>query len=366
MKICVVVGALLENDAIGNDVAHQLSVLPDHIPAFVYAEQVSRGGVEKYRIDWPALFDKIDDPENILIYHHCGFWGFGQTILEKAKCRIFIKYHNITPPGFFKPYTRFFRRYASHESFCKKGLEQTKAILKLDKVETFLCASHFNAADFLNHGIDKSKIKIVPPFHKLDDFEDVKTDPELYQELDDGKIKILFVGRLVPNKGHKHMIRVIASYVAMFGPNIRFIIVGGIDPALRSYLNELKRLVKKHQLQKIVSIKGTVTFEKLHTYYKACHFFLLMSEHEGFCLPILEAQFHSLPIIAMNTSVVPETLGENQMLINGPDYQQFAAAIHVLHNRADFRDYIIRNGKQNVQRFSNKTIEETFLKAVLG
>ncbi|CCK79576.1 glycosyltransferase [Desulfobacula toluolica] len=366
MKICVAVGSLLENDAIGNDVAHQLSVLnTNNISAFVYTDQVKRAGTAQYVLDMVALSDLIDDPDNILIYHHGGCWGNGQNILEKARCRIFLKYHNITPPEFFKPYTRFFKKYSNHEKFCRKGIEQTNKILRLNKVSRFLCDSCFNAKDFLNCGIDDSKIKIVPPFHKLDDFKNVEINPDLCQKLDDGKINVLFVGRLVPNKGHKHLIRVIADYTKMYNSDIRLIIVGGIDPNLRLYLDELNTLIKKNKLQEIVHIKGSVTFEELHTYYKACHIFLLMSGHEGFCLPVLEAQFHSLPIVALNTSAVPETMGENQIVFDEPDGQKFAAAIHVLYHNSDFREYIANEGKKNIERFSNKTIEDKFLKAVL-
>jgi len=366
MKICITVSSLLENDAIGNDVVHQLTVLNNNdVSTVVYTDQVARVQMEPYVTNKSKLFDIIDDRDNILIYHHGGCWDNGQKILEKAKCRIFIKYHNITPPEFFKPYAKFFRKYSKHEKYCKKGVEQTKAILRLNKVTKFLCDSHFNAKDFLRHGIDESQIKIVPPFHKLDDFENAEIETDLCRKLDDGKVNILFVGRLVPNKGHKHLIKVIASYTTMYDSNIRLIIVGGIDPGLSLYLDELNQLTKRYQLQEIVNIKGSVTFEELCTYYNACHLFLLMSCHEGFCLPVLEAQFHSLPVIALNTSAVPETMGENQIVFDAPDYQKFAAAIHVLYNNADYRDYVANEGKKNIKRFSNKTIEDQFLKAVL-
>jgi glycosyltransferase involved in cell wall biosynthesis len=141
--------------------------------------------------------------------------------------------------------------------------------------------------------------------------------------------------------------------------------VGGIDRGLSSYLDELNRLIKLNRLNEIVNIMGSVSFDELHTYYNSSHLFLLMSCHEGFCLPVLEAQFHSMPVIALSTSAVSETIGKNQVLFDKPDYQKFAAAIHVLYNNADFRDYVVNEGKKNIKRFSNKTIEEKFLKAVL-
>ena len=360
MKICIAVCTLLENDAIGNDVSHQFSVLTSSdISTVVYAEEVTNAHMSPYVIDKSSLFDIINDPDNILIYHHGGCWENGQTILQKARCRIFIKYHNITPPEFFKPYNQF------HEKYCKQGVEQTISIARLSKVTKFLCDSHFNAKDFLMHKVDESRIEIVPPFHKLDDFKNAEIKTDLASDLDDGKVNILFVGRLVPNKGHKHLLKVMASYKAMYNADIRLTIVGGIDPNLSSYTDELNHLIKLNQLDGIVDIRGSVTFDELHTYYNSSHLFLLMSSHEGFCIPVLEAQFHSLPVVALSTSAVSETVGKNQVLFDTPDYQKFAAAIHILINNTDIRDYVTNEGRKNIKRFSNKRIEERFLKAVL-
>jgi len=364
MKICVAVGSLLNHDAIGNDVAHQVSLLKkNNIAAFAYADHVERPGADDV-LAWPDLMDFIQDPDNLLIYHHGGYWPGGRRIMDMARCKIFLKYHNITPPKFFAPYTRWFKRLPAHERFCKKGMVQTGSILESGKVTRFLCDSQFNARDFSSRGIDDSKIKIVPPFHKLDDFESVGVDQDLLNRLD-GKINVLFVGRLVPNKGHKDMIRVMASYAKMYGSDIRLFILGGIDPNLKDYLKELIALIEENNLQRIVQIKGSVTFEQLHTYYTACHLFLLMSGHEGFCLPVLEAQYHNLPILALDAGAVPETMGDNQLVFDRPDYEKFAAAIHVLYHNPEFKDYLTDQGRINMERFSNKTIEPTFLKAVL-
>jgi len=360
MKICIAALVLQENDAIGNDVAHQLALLNSKdIPTVVYAQQVTNSRMTAHVIDENALFELIDDPDNILIYHHGGCWDAGQQILEKARCKIFIKYHNITPSDFFKPYSSF------HETYCRQGMEQTLAIAGLPGVTKFLCDSRFNARDFLQQNVDASKITIVPPFHKLDDFKTAEIKPDLAEQLDDGKVNLLFVGRLVPNKGHVHLIRVIDTYRAMYGTNIRLTILGGVDPGLGAYGDELNQLIQLNRLEEMVKIRGSVTFDELHTYYSVSDIFLLMSGHEGFCLPVLEAQFHSLPVVALGTSAVPETMGENQLVFATPDYQRFAAAIHVLSENKDYASYIASQGKKNIDRFSNSILEEKFLRAVL-
>ena len=212
---------------------------------------------------------------------------------------------------------------------------------------------------------DSAKMEIVPPFHKLDAFKDAEIDTALANELQDGNVNILSVGRLVPNKGHKHLIRVIAKYVEMYDANIRLNLVGGIDPELNAYADELGALIEVNGLQENVRITGPVSFDALHTYYQYSHLFLLMSSHEGFCLPVIEAQFHMLPIIALNRCAVSETMGPNQLMFEKLNYQTFAAAIHVLFNNLEYRCYLSSEGQKNIQRFVNKTIEKAFFN-VLG
>lgn len=359
MKIGIAVGHLLDHDAVGNDVAHETLLLNRRgIQAGVYTRESENPRLTDFILDQGEFMDLIRNPDNILIYHHAGSWEQGQAILEKARCRIFVRYHNITPPEFFKPYNSF------HEAHCRKGMEQTRAMAGMDKISAFLCDSGFNAADFVKLRVEASRIGILPPFHRVDDFEQARLNQKLSRRLEDGRLNILFVGRLVPNKGHKHLLRVMAGYIAMYDMNINLNLVGSNDPGLASYRNELDRLIRQNQLDQVVKIHGSVSFDDLYTYYKTSHIFLLMSDHEGFCLPVLEAQYHGLPIVALAAGAVPETLGENQVLFDRPDVRRFAAAIHVLSKDADMRNYIAAEGRKNMARFSNTLLEEKFLDAI--
>jgi len=358
MKICICVNTLLENDAIGNDVAGQWSVLDRAgMRAAVFTDICEQPQMAGAILDDPAMDRFIEQPENLLIYHLAGAWDKGLELLQKARCRVMVKYHNITPPAFF-------RSYANYENFCTNGRVQMKIIAGLEKVERFLCDSWFNAQDFEAQGVGRDRICIVPPFHRLDDFEQVEIDPGLARTLDDQKVNLMFVGRVVPSKGHPHLIAVAARYTAMYDRALRLVIIGKIDPSMGAYLDELNRQIHSHHLQDIVSIKNAVSFQELHTCYSACHGFLLMSLHEGFCLPVLEAQYHGLPIIALKAGAVPETMGSNQLVLDTPDYTRFAAAVHLLYKDPGVRQYLAEQGRQNLSRFSTTVLEAAFLAAV--
>jgi len=359
MIICIAVSTLMENDAIGNDVCHQWRVLNRHqIPVVIFTEEFAVNAMRPHIIDKKKFLEMITNRDTTLIYHHGGNWTAGREILEKARCQLFIKYHNVTPPEFFTPYNQ---RY---ETYCSQGLEQTRYIAGLTKVTRFLCDSAFNGHCLSLVDADISKIETLPPFHKLDDFKPAGIDPLLAHELLDGKINVLFVGRLVPNKGHHHLIKVIARYVERYDTDIRLNIVGGMDGDLKIYADELESLIKTNHLEENIHITGPVSFDALHTYYEYSHVFLLMSAHEGFCLPVLEAQSHGLPVIALDRCAVSETLGPNQVVFSNSDYQTFASAIHVLFHNDAYRQYLAQQGEKNIMRFSNQNIEKAFFNAL--
>ena len=78
----------------------------------------------------------------------------------------------------------------------------------------------------------------------------------------------------------------------------------------------------------MIKFHQKVDLKTLHTLYKYSTVFLLLSEHEGFCVPILEAQYHNLPIVAWDQCAVGETLGSGQLLFQDCDYDSFAIAAH--------------------------------------
>src|SRR5690606_6245984 len=118
-----------------------------------------------------------------------------------------IKYHNITPHSFYE-------RYDGPSTYaCREGRKQTEEIAQLAKIERFIGASRYNAQELLELGVPESKISVIAPLHKTHDFDKLEPNAILRNELSDGKINVLFVGRVVPNKGHKHLIETINRYV---------------------------------------------------------------------------------------------------------------------------------------------------------
>src|SRR5690606_25477945 len=109
-------------------------------------------------------------------------------------------------------------------------------------------------------------------------------------------------------------------------------IVGGCSPDLLTYKRELDARISHYSLEGHVRFWQHLPFSQVVGLYKSCDAFLLMSEHEGFCVPVLEAQFAGLPVVAHASTAVIETLGENQLCLEGLKYERYAAALHLLRD----------------------------------
>jgi len=358
MQILIVCVTIIENDAIGNDVIAQLSVLKKAgYEVRLYATQFD-GRLKRSVISRRELGKFISNRENVVLYHHGIHWEEGEALLREARCRRFMKYHNITPPEFFENYSP---RYVQAT---RLGREQTRKFVESGWFEYYLADSGFTGRDLAGYGAPEETISVVPPFHRIDEFSGQECNVSLTRELLDGRINVLFVGRMVPNKGHRHIIEVMRRYVGMYGREIRVCVIGSVDSALDSYFRELEMTVDLHNLSDIIEFRGMVGFKDLYSYYLNSHVFLLMSEHEGFCVPILEAQYTSVPVVALDRGAVRETLGKEQIVIEEVDYDLFAAAVHTVARESDVRAYVSMQGRRNFDRYDGATLAARFQEAM--
>jgi len=357
-KVAIAYFSIVENDAVGNDILQEYYALDENgYDVYLYGEDYCPQVKNKFikKLSWQELLQFIKYKNNILIYHHANYWENGEKIIEQANCKILLKYHNVTPSHFFKAYSE------EITISCQMGRKQTERLVKTRKIKLYLPDSVFNGEELKSYGASKEKIKPLAPFHKVDDFCSINLNKDLYHQLKDGKINVLFVGRIAPNKGHKHLIEVMREYVELYDRNIRLNIVGGLDPKLNSYYEELQHLIKKYNLEDVIFFRGRVSFQDLCTYYKTADIFLLMSEHEGFCVPVLEAQFHQVPIVALGRTAVPETIGKEQLVFNEVDYPTFACAIRIVNQDKTIKNFLAEKGVENFLKYNNESLKIKFL-----
>lgn len=345
------------HDAIGNDIERMYEILKAKHVCRIYAQNRFNTRVE-YLAD-EELDAWLENEETVLIYHHSVYWQFGEESLRKCKGTIIFRYHNITPPEFFEPYNEF------HYQQCFLGRKQTRRLAEDFPRAYWMSDSEYNALD-ISDIVSRDRIRICAPFNKIEQWAEKTPDEQILKELLTGEqLNVLFVGRIAPNKGYKSLIRILHYYCANFDDNVKLRMVGKFDEGIAQFNEELKDQIIQSGLAKNVEFIGEINDATLMSYYLGSDVFLCTSEHEGFCVPIVEAQFFQLPIITSDSSAIPETIGEGQLVFR-QDEKRFAAALRVLKENEEYRRFLRANGRKNFdQRFSYEKIADIF-KAIIN
>ena len=105
-----------------------------------------------------------------------------------------------------------------------------------------------------------------------------------------------------------------------------------------------------------VVFAGAVTQAELCSYYRLASVYLCLSDHEGFCVPLLEAMHFGVPVVAYGSTGVPGTLGDAGLLIAEKDFPAIAELIHrVVHDPA-LRQAVVRGQTARLRVFEPAVI----------
>jgi glycosyltransferase involved in cell wall biosynthesis len=290
-RVAILTPSLAPADAVSNDILGEREVLKRN------------GNDVKVFSDLAPVRNFLRTPEDVLIYHHSRGWHPGVQLVSELSCRRVIKYHNVTPAEFFAGFSR------TDQDLCERGRRELTD-LAAAQCELYLSDSSFNMQELIAIGADPSKSFVVPPFHHIDRLSTITADQETLKKYSGDTTNILTVGRLVPNKNVHHLLEVFAYYHYDYNNNSRLIIVGKGGEGFSPYAKLLNRVVEKLGLTKAVVFTGVVSDEALKAYYLVADAFVTVSEHEGFCVPLIEAMSMKLPITAYASSAIPETVGD--------------------------------------------------------
>jgi glycosyltransferase involved in cell wall biosynthesis len=341
-RVCLLVPALQPEDAIGNDVAGMFAFFRQrgveaHVLAQDWTPQVALP-VEPFS-RYAAYAAQRD---TISIYHHSTHWADADAVFLAAVGPKILRYHAITPPAFFAPYC------AELTHTTAQGYRQTARFAGSERVDLFLADSEHNARELQRLGAPPRRCAVSPPFHVLSALADLPADAALLERYLDGTRNVLFVGRVAPNKGHRHLLGALAASRQLFGGRVRLLLVGDLDPRLHAYHVELSALAEGLRVADRVVMPGRVSAAQLKAYYLLAHAFLVMSEHEGFCVPVVEAMAHGVAVVAYDATAVGETVGDAGIVLRGLDYDHYAAALEVVCTRADVRESLRARAQRRV------------------
>ena len=252
-----------------------------------------------------------------------------------------LQYHNVTPATFFAPYDAGIFRLAAI------GRDELGTLV--GHADLALGDSEFNrqelaALGFADTGVfpialDPDRIRMAP------------RRPALERVLDDGLLNFLFVGRIVPNKKIEDHIKLAEHYKRYVDTEYRFIFVGKTDGVPR-YYNMVRALIDEYQMPSDRFIfTGPVPDEDLATYYRMARVYISLSEHEGFCVPLLEAMAADVPVLAYASTAVPDTLGGAGVQFMPKDLEHAAELLGELAYNDEVRQRVIDGQRRRLEDF---------------
>jgi glycosyltransferase involved in cell wall biosynthesis len=356
-RIAVVTSHLAPGDAVSNDVAGMYEALLKHgYDVRVYAGSWDIDEPTVYPIEEISNF--IDSSNDLFLYHHSIAWAPGQELLTSLGSRKAIKYHNVTPPEFFAGISPW------HEEKCREGRNELRDLARAN-CDLYLADSEYNRQDLIQAGVTPEKSFVVPPLHHVSRLETLEADLDVLDRYRDGRINVLMVSRIAPHKGHEALLQAFAAYHLDYHRESRLIVVGKEEEPFKTYTQRLADLQSFMLLDEAVVFTGGATDEQLRAYYLLANVFAIASEHEGFCVPIIEAMAMKVPVVAYGTSAVPATLGDAGILLNKSDPYLMAEAINRLASDEELNvAFGIKGRERYEEHFTNEKIEAKLMAAL--
>lgn len=260
----------------------------------------------------------------------------------------YLSYHNITPPSFFTTFD---------PAFAKRLQRAVSDLERMRNLAGAVSVSHFNCRQLEDLGF--APVCYVPLLFFLDELQTSASGVQgrrLYERLHDGLRNIIFVGRVAPNKRFEHLIYAFHYYQRLIEPASRLLLVGASPHHV--YQAYLDMLVDDLNLTGRVMFIGRMPFNAgFGAYYKAADAFLCLSEHEGFCVPLVESMYFDLPIIAYHAAAVPETMGECGILVTEKRYDVIGELIYNLTSDLALRQQVVQKQRERLADFQRGTLE---------
>jgi len=346
IRIHQVLATLGYGDAIGHEVLGIQRVLRGAGYESDIFVETADPRLEPETRDYRELVDS-SHRDNLLL-HHFSLGSKASRTAFALPDRMALIYHNITPPEYFVGVHRTLARQ------CFRGRRELRAYA--DRCDLALGDSEFNRQDLEALGFPRTAVlPVVPDFSHLDR----QASWLVARDFDDDWTNVLFVGRVIANKKIEDLIRSFHAYHSFFNPRSRLLIVGA-QHGFERYVASLHQLAATLGTDHVHFI-GHVSDAELVAFYEVADLFLCASEHEGFCVPLVEAFYKLVPVLAYAATAVPATLDGAGVLYDDKDPVSVAGLMDAILSDASVQDRIVEAQLQAVARLRSKDFAGTLL-----
>lgn len=291
--------------------------------------------ITQYRADFQA-----DD----VILLHLSIGSIVNRVFPELPGRKALLYHNITPAEYF---TALQPQIAS---LLARGRTEAQALA--GQAEVVLADSRFNADELARWGYPPAQV--LPLVLDLSQLRNAPSRAVL-KKYGDGLANILFVGRCVPNKRLEDALYAFYYFQKYVEPDSRFIHVGSYS-GTEQYHALLLTLIRDLQLNN-VELLGSIRQDEVNACYRSARAFLCLSEHEGFCIPLIESLVHDVPVVALAAGAIPETLDGAGVLFQEKRFDLMAETLGRLHHDESLRAAVLRRQRERLARYEGRDLE---------
>jgi glycosyltransferase involved in cell wall biosynthesis len=348
-RVHQVLATLGYGDAIGHEVLGIQRVLRGAGYQSEIFVETADPRLESLTLDYRDMIGDVS-PQDVLI-HHFSIGSRASRTAYALPGRMALVYHNITPPEYF------IGVHKDLVKLCFRGRRELTAYI--DRCDIALGDSEYNRAELEALGFHTTGVlPVVPDFTHLD----LPPDTRLAAGFDDGWTNVMFVGRVIPNKKFERVIRAFHVYRTRHNPRSRLLLVGSYS-GFERYLALLQSLIARLGTPD-VHFFGHVSNEELTALYDVADLFHCASEHEGFCVPIIEAFYKRVPVLAYASTAVPATMDGGGVLYETQDPHETARLMEAVLDDARLEDAIVASQDAALARLRAKDFGGTLLKSV--
>jgi len=330
-------------DAVGNSVMRFHRFL---LKKGIESRIVSITTDEKLEADSINFSEYREIKDSVKIYHFAISSPLTDFFLRASGKKIIV-YHNITPSHFFLDYSPSFVRSTSNG---RKELKKLSGVFDISVAD-----SEYNAKELKELGF--KNVKVFPIMVDIDEYRD-NFNRGLEEYFNSDKKNIVFVGRVSPNKKIEDILKFFSLYRELTTTPAKLIIAGYINGvplyyhSIRDYADSLQ--LKKNELY----FTGHIPFAELISIYRTADLFLSMSEHEGFCLPLIESMIFNIPVVAFSAGAVEETLKSGGIVFKKKEFEKLAFLVEKVFNDKELNLKLKKLSQERIDEYRSESDPE--------
>ncbi len=294
-------------------------------------------------------YRRFSHPDNLLILHYSTGGQVNRFVLQIPD-RVILYYHNITPAHYFDQ---------ANGALAQELRQARRDLANVAGRFPAICDSLYDQRELEEMGFQT--LGVTPPLFSCSrpEAESDRHDAELarLRSQKENSVDWLHVGRLAPNKCIQDVIRAFYYYHTWIRPRSRLFLVGsGTDTV--PYVDELRGLISRLELGESVIFTGHVN--RVEPFFSSADVYVTMSEHEGFCIPLVEAMRFDVPILAYASTGIPDTVGDAGVLVRAKAFPIIAEIAEQMIADLSFRQRLIKGQRNRLVAFAPDAVRAQF------